>query len=62
MSLEYNQIKTDLKKIKFDETAGGISSTAKFKKLATLKFCNENGTNKVYHNELSNGLDETGFL
>ena len=50
MSLEYNQIKTDLKKIKLDETAGGISSIAKFKKLATLKFCNENGTNKVYNN------------
>ncbi len=47
MLLEDNQSEPHIKKLKLDEDAVSLSFMAEHKKLASLKFCNENGINNL---------------
>ena len=64
MSINYSVNKTSIKKIKLDEADENISSIAKYKKNAFLKFCKESDTKSCRYDEMfkSNSSIETGII
>ena len=57
MLLEDNQSEPHIKKLKLDEDAVNLSFMAEHKKLANLKFCDENGINNFKGYKLFNFYD-----
>ena len=53
MSIEHSQHKNTIKKIKLDEVHKNVSSIAKYKRCAILKFCIENGIKNYQLDKLS---------
>ena len=62
MSLNHSLSKCSVKKIKLDKADENVSSILEYKKIAILKFCNENGTKICKYDEMisSNGVIGTG--
>ena len=52
MSINHIQNKISMKKIKLDESDENVSSILKYKRLAFLKFNNENGKRNFQFNKL----------
>ena len=52
MSINHSQNKNSIKKMKLDEADENVSSIAEYKRLAFLKFYNENGKRSIQFNKL----------
>ena len=50
MSINQSLNKNNIKKIKLEEVDENVSSIAKYKRLAILKFCNESDTKNFQYN------------
>ena len=61
MSLNHSLSKCSVKKIKLDKADENVSSILEYKKIAILKFCNENNTKICKYDEMINSNDVIGI-
>ena len=61
MSLNHSLSKNSIKKIKLDEADENVSSILEYKRIAILKFCNENGTKSCKYDEMISSNDVIGI-